>query len=135
MTDDARTLLSENIIGTLATVNADGSPWASPVHTFFDNEAMYWFSYTEKQHSQNIERDPRVSLVIFSPDLMKGPKGVYINGTAEKLDELKTVEAKQLMVDRIGKIVPAFEKATAYRLPFGKFNSGRSTGNCWYFYT
>ena len=135
MTDEARALLNENLVGAVATINADGSPWISPVHIFSDDEAVYWFSDENRQHSMNVEKDPRVSLTLFSPDASRGPKGIYINGTVSKLDVAATTEAKQLIEAKIGKIIPVFEKATAYRLPIGVFNSSKSTGNCWYFYT
>ena len=135
MFDEARAILDENILGTIATINEDGSPWSSPVHIFSDEEAVYWFSYEDKVHSINLERDPRVSLTLFSPDESRGPKGIYINGIVSKLDDESTTAAKQLMVAKIGKIPTYFEKATAYRLPIGQLNSSKSTGNCWYFYT
>ncbi len=135
MNEEARTILNENILGTVATLNEDGSPWSSPVHVFSDENAVYWFSHDTAQHSVNVEKDPRVSLTLFSPDISRGPKGVYINGQVTKLDVDETTEAKKLMVARIG-IIPAFyEKATAYRLKIGELNRGKSTGNCWYFYS
>ena len=133
--EDARAILAENILGTIATVNDDGSPWSSSVHIFSDDKAVYWFSYEDKIHSINIERDPRVSLTLFSPDESRGPKGIYINGTATKLDDKATTSAKQLMVAKIGKIPTYFEQATGYKLPIGQLNSSKSTGNCWYFYS
>jgi len=135
MGDDIRTILAENILGTIATTNEDGSPWASPVHVFSDDEAVYWFSLEDKLHSLNIERDPRVSLTLFSPDLSRGPKGIYVNGRATKLDDESTTAAKQLMIAKIGSIPPHFEHATGYRLEMGELNSSKSTGNCWYFYS
>ena len=135
MSDEARAILNENLVGAIATINKDGSPWVSPVHIFSDEEAVYWFSNEDKQHSLNIETEPRVSLTLFSPDASRGPKGVYINGIVTKLDVDSTTEAKKLIEAKIGKMIPVFEKATAYRLPIGQFNSSKTTGNCWYFYT
>ena len=135
MTDDARALFAETVLGTLATINEDGSPWATPVHVFADDTAVYWFSGTDKQHSRNIERDPRVSVAVFSPDESHGPKGAYFNGTVTVLDEAGTDYAKGLVVARIGKLPTVFEKATAYSLQIGEFNSSKSAGNCWYFYS
>lgn len=135
MSDEAKMILNENIIGSIATINKDGSPWATPVHVFSDDEAVYWFSNEDKIHSLNIERDPRVSLTVFSLDLSLGPKGVYINGTATRLDDESTTSAKQLMVAKIGKISAHFEHAAGYRLEIGQRNSSKSTDNCWYFYS
>jgi general stress protein 26 len=133
--ENAQKILAENILGTLATVNEDGSPWATPVHIFSDSKAVYWFSYEDKIHSHNIQRDPRVSVALFSPDESRGPKGIYINGNASKLDATSSTEAKQLMVPKIGKIPAYFEHATGYRLEIGVLNSSKTTGNCWYFYS
>lgn len=135
MSDEARSILSENILGTIATTNEDGSPWGTPVHVFSDDEAVYWFSLEDKLHSQNIERDPRVSLTLFSPDVSQGLKGIYVNGSAVKLNDEFTTSAKQLMVTKIGKIPANFKNATGYKLAIGQLNSGKSTTNCWYFYS
>lgn len=135
MTDEAQAILNDNLVGSIATINEDGSPWVTPVHVFSDSEAVYWFSNEDKQHSLNVDREPRVSLTLFSPDASRGPKGIYVNGIVSKLDVDATTEAKKLIEAKIGKIIPVFEKATAYRLPIGQLNRGKSTGNCWYFYT
>lgn len=135
MPEEARAILNENLVGAIATINEDDSPWISPVHIFSDDDAVYWFSDEQRQHSQNVVHDARVSLTLFSPDASRGPKGVYINGRVEKLDVEATTIAKKLIEAKIGKIIPVFEKATAYRLPIGQYNSGKSSGNCWYFYT
>lgn len=135
MSNEAREILNSNLFGTVATVNEDGSPWNSPIHVFSDEQAVYWFSSEERQHSLNVARDPRVSLTLFSTDLSQGPKGVYINGPATKLDVDATTEAKKLIEAKIGKVPPVFETAAAYRLPIGQINSGKSVGNCWYFYS
>jgi nitroimidazol reductase NimA-like FMN-containing flavoprotein (pyridoxamine 5'-phosphate oxidase superfamily) len=133
--ENARIILAENILGTIATVNEDGSPWSTPVHIFSDGESVYWFSYEDKVHSINIERDPRVSLTLFSPDESRGPKGIYLNGPVTKLDDEATTSAKQLMVAKIGKVPSYFEHATGYKLEIGQLNSSKTTGNCWYFYS
>lgn len=135
MKESIAALLAENLVGSVATINEDGSPWSSPIHIFSDDEAVYWFSTEDKQHSLNIERDARVSVTLFSPDASKGPKGLYVNGSAEKLDTEGAKAAQQLMVARIGRVLPVFETATAYRLPLGSLDEVKSTGNCWYFYS
>lgn len=135
MTEQAQIIFKENLVGAIATINEDGSPWVTPVHIVADDDAVYWFSMEDKQHSLNIARNPKVSLTLFSSDLSKGPKGVYINGTADKLDVSATTKAKKLLEARIGFIPPSFGEATAYKLKIGELNRGKSTGNCWYFYT
>ncbi len=135
MVDEAKVILNDNILGSVATLNQDGSPWISPIHVFSDDEYVYWFSKDTAIHSQNVARDPRVSLTLFSSDMSQGPKGVYINGTAELLGVDDTTESKKLIEAKLGKIPQNFVEAAAYRLKIGELNRGKSTGNCWYFYT
>ena len=126
-------ILDENLIGTLATLNEDGSPWATPVHIFADDEALYWFSKDEQQHSINISNDPRVSVALWSQT--EGTKGAYISGIATKLEADETPAALDIVVSTVGKIPPVFENTSAYRLPIGQINSSKSSENRWYFYT
>lgn len=135
MNDNIREILDGSIIGSIATVNRDGSPWSTPIHVFSDDDSLYWFSMEDKQHSVNISRDPRVSLTLFSQDTSEGPKGVYVNSEAIKLDNEAAEMAREVVVSRLGKIPSAFEGAAAYKLPMGNLDNDRSNGNCWYFYT
>ena len=128
-------LFAENILATLATVNADGTPWSTPLHVASDGEYVYWFSKESTVHSQNITRDPRVSLTLFSPDESRGPKGVYVNGQVELLRADSEQAAREIIGMRLGGFPPAFAAAKAYRLPIGAYNAEKSTGNCWYFYS
>ena len=128
-------LFAENILATLATVNADGTPWSTPLHVASDGEYVYWFSKESTVHSQNITRDPRVSLTLFSPDESRGPKGVYLNGQVELLSGDSEQAAREIIGMRLGGFPPAFAAAKAYRLPIGVYNAEKSTGNCWYFYS
>ena len=135
MTDQAQSVFDENVIGTVATVNEDGSPWVSPLHMVTDGEYIYWFSKETTIHSQNIARDGRVSLSLTSSDMSKGPKGVYVNGVAEKLSGDDDAGARAVAAKRLGSLPPVFDVASAYRLPLGTYDEQKSTGNCWYFYS
>ncbi len=132
---DARTIINENLIGAVATINADGSPWVTPVHVFSDDENVYWLSTEDKAHSQNIARDPRASLSLFSVETRTGNKGVYVNGKAEQLDAEGTDYVRGLVEQKIGMVPKIFDGAVAFRLPLGQPDEEKSTGNCWYFYS
>ena len=68
----ARTLVEENSYLTLATVGADGVPWASPVwFAARELDVFVWASKPGARHSRNIAENRRVSLVIF--DSSKAP--------------------------------------------------------------
>lgn len=126
-------ILAGNLIGTLATLNEDGSPWATPVHIFADDQALYWFSKATHQHSQNIELDQRVSVALWAKD--QGTKGAYVSGRAVKLNDEETAKALEIVVATVGTIPPVFENTSGYRLEVGQINSSKSGDNRWYFYT
>jgi putative heme iron utilization protein len=128
-----RDILSVNIVGTLATLNSDGSPWATPVHIFADDDSLYWFSKDIHQHSQNIENDPRVSVSLWAK--IDRTKGGYISSAATKLSAEETSSALQIVEKTIGHIPPYFEGTYAYKLPIGQLDPKRSSSNRWYFYS
>lgn len=133
--EQIKAIFDESVVGALATVNDDGSPWISPLHVVLGNGHIYWFSTEDKMHSRNIARDSRVSLTHFSRDTSGGPKGVYVNGRTELLDASGRKEAYELFERRLGSVPSVFKNASAYRLPLGEFSEKKSTGNCWYFYS
>jgi hypothetical protein len=73
---------------TIATVCSEGTPWNSPVSSFYDSELnFFWGSFTENIHSQNIRRDNRVFAVVYDSTAAEGTgEGVYMLGTAAELD-------------------------------------------------
>lgn len=135
MTEQAQQVFNDNVLGMIATINENGSPWISPLHLVTDGDYVYWFSKDTTVHSTNIVRYPRVSLSLFSPDTSKGPTGVYVNGQAEKLSGEADKSARQVMEKRLGSFPSNFDAASAYRLPLGAYDDEKSTGNCWYFYS
>jgi general stress protein 26 len=135
MIEQVTDIFDNNVIGVLATVHEDGSPRATPIHVATDGQSVYWFSKEDTVHSGNIARDSRVGLSLFSPDLSGGPKGVYLHGHAEVLDETGYTEARNSFERRFGSFPPHFEGWSAYRLLIGTLDEQKSTGGCWYFYT
>ena len=67
MNDDiARAILDTGIYVVLATADADGVPWASPVwFAKEDYRELYWVSYLGARHSQNIAVRPQIAMVVF----------------------------------------------------------------------
>lgn len=131
--DEVKAILKANRIGTLATLNGDGSPWATPVHIFADGSYVYWFSKDTHQHSLNITLDPRVSLALWSNS--EGTKGAYLSGLAEKLNEKGTQKAFDIVVKEIGIVPNVFENTSAYRLKIGQSDTSKTSENRWYFYS
>lgn len=137
MTEKAEAILERNYIGTLASVDEDGSPRSTPVHMAFDGRYIYWLSTPDKIHSKNIARDPRVHLSVFSPDTTQGLQGVYVKGEAEALPESEQQWIYRRVRTHVGgdKMPGSLKTSSPYRLPIGTLDEQKSTGNCWYFYS
>ena len=71
----------------LATADADGRPWASPVYFATDGRgSFYWVSSAKGRHSANIAARPEVGIVIFNSTVPIGTgQGVYIEARAEEV--------------------------------------------------
>jgi hypothetical protein len=62
----AREVLDGNLYMTLATADASGRPWATPVYFTADGTRdFYWVSSPEARHSHNIAARPEVGIVVF----------------------------------------------------------------------
>lgn len=84
----ARAIVDANVYMTLATADADGRPWASPVY-FSESryEHYYWISSPEARHSRNLAARPDLGIVIFDSQIPVGTgQAVYIEATAEALE-------------------------------------------------
>jgi pyridoxine/pyridoxamine 5'-phosphate oxidase len=85
---DARRIIDSNLYMTLATADAEGRPWASPV--WFAHEgytSFVWVSKPQARHSQNIATRPRTAIVIFDSTAgMGAAEGVYVEAEATQLD-------------------------------------------------
>lgn len=85
----ARRIIDSNSYLTLATADAHGKPWASPVWFACDNYIDFiWISRQTTRHSVNISERPQVGLVIFDSTAPIGSgQGVYVEAFAEKVPE------------------------------------------------
>ena len=131
--ESLKDILAGNFIGSIATLNSDGSPWATTVHIFADDDSLYWFSKDTHQHSQNLERDSRVSVSIWAKD--DRTKGGYISGIVTKLSIEKTTAALEIVEKTLGHIPPYFEGTYAYKLLIGQLDPKKSSPNRWYVYS
>jgi hypothetical protein len=63
----AEQILASNLYMTLATADATGVPWASPVWyaPSPDRTELFWVSRPVTQHSRNLEARPELAIVIF----------------------------------------------------------------------
>jgi nitroimidazol reductase NimA-like FMN-containing flavoprotein (pyridoxamine 5'-phosphate oxidase superfamily) len=88
----ARDLIEGSRYLVLATADAWGRPWSSPVYfAHIGFTEFYWVSSPEVTHSRNIAIRPEVSIVIFDSHATVGTgQGVYVSAIAELLEDDKT---------------------------------------------
>ena len=79
-----RKTVDANLYMTLATADAHGRPWASPVWYAHDGYAdFYWVSRPDARHSRNIASRSEISIVIFDSTVpVGGAKSVYLEAAA-----------------------------------------------------
>jgi hypothetical protein len=84
-----RTIIDANQYLTLATADALGQPWASPVfYATADYAEFYWISVPEATHSRNLAQRPQISMVIFDSTAPEGTgQAVYMSATAEQVPD------------------------------------------------
>jgi nitroimidazol reductase NimA-like FMN-containing flavoprotein (pyridoxamine 5'-phosphate oxidase superfamily) len=84
---NARELIAANRFMTLATADADGRPWASPVWFAPDDGGFLWISRPESRHSVNIAERPETALVIYDSTARPSERqALYVEAVAEQLD-------------------------------------------------
>ena len=80
-------LLSSQNTAVIATVNADGSPAATPVRYFSLGLEIFYTSWNASPKSRNLARDPRVSAGIVAPLVgQASSRGAQLFGTARTPD-------------------------------------------------
>ena len=63
----AREIVDSNLFMTLATADAEGRPWATPVYfTPHEYREFFWMSEPGSRHSRHVSARPEVSIVIFN---------------------------------------------------------------------
>ena len=65
LSDLAKRLVDEKNFATVATINPDGSPQSSVVWIKRDGDDLIFSTIRGRRKTKNIERDPRVSVVIY----------------------------------------------------------------------
>lgn len=80
-------LLSTHNMTVVATINADGSPAATPVRYYSLGFEIFYTSWNASPKSRNLRRDPRVSAAIFAPLVgQASSRGAQLFGQARTLE-------------------------------------------------
>jgi uncharacterized protein YhbP (UPF0306 family) len=85
-------IIEANSYLVLATADAGGRPWSSPVYFAHIGYAeFFWVSSPDVTHSRNIAVRPEVGIVVFDSQAAIGTgQGVYMSATAKLLDGHET---------------------------------------------
>lgn len=98
----ARALVDAGRYMTIATADADGRPWATPV--WFAHRGyreFIWVSYADARHSCNLAARSEVGIVIFDSTVAPNSgQAVYLEATAEQLDGLAAEQAIAVFAER-----------------------------------
>ena len=84
----ARAIFAANRYMTIATADASGRPWASPVWyaASADHHQVFWVSDPETRHSRNIAARPEVGIVVFDSQIAVGQAAaVYMEAVAQEV--------------------------------------------------
>ncbi len=84
---DARELIAANRYMTLATADASGRPWISPVWFAPDDGGFLWISRPDSRHSRNLAERPELELVIYDSTVSPARRqALYVEAVAKELD-------------------------------------------------
>lgn len=119
--EQMRQLLLRTQIGTLATINEDKTPYVTPMHFVYYENAIYAHGLPRGKKLENIAKDNRVGFCVYEMDeLLLDSSGrpcdtntkyesVILSGNASLVDdlELKNIILKEL----VKKYTPQLEQA------------------------
>ncbi len=94
-TEATRAIIDANSYMTLATADADGAPWASPVWFAHDQYATFlWMSHPDTRHSRNVAARREIAIVIFDSTVSPRQRNaVYVEATATLVPDAELADA------------------------------------------
>lgn len=100
--DTVRDIIETSRYLVLATADATGRPWSSPVYFApIGLTEFFWLSSPEATHSRNIAVRPEVGIVIFDSQAPIGTgQGVYMSATARFVDPDQTARGIEVFSRR-----------------------------------
>ena len=94
-TEGAHAIVDANSYMTLATADADGAPWASPVWFAHEQyETFLWMSRPGARHSRNIAVRREIAIVIFDSTVSPQQRNaVYVEAAAAIVPDTELADA------------------------------------------
>jgi len=115
----AKKILQSNIYMTLATVDKNGVPWASPVYYCMDENCNFYFiSSPKSRHIRNLKHTNRASFAIFDSHQPEGTgNGIQGSGVVHELANGDLLEGLKHYHTSFFKVVTAmFQGKAFYRM-------------------
>jgi nitroimidazol reductase NimA-like FMN-containing flavoprotein (pyridoxamine 5'-phosphate oxidase superfamily) len=95
-------IIEANQYMTLATADADGLPWASPVWYAASGDEFVWASDPTARHSRNLAVRPQLAIAIFDSHQAPGTgTGIYIAAHAEPVADEQLDRAIKIFSDKL----------------------------------
>lgn len=119
--EQAEALLERMPMGSLATLNSDGSPYVTPIHYIYDCECVYFHGLPKGQKLDNLKADPRVSMTVYEMEgLLLDPSGkpcdtntkyqsIILSGVASLVEEMP--QKKEILQKIVKKYTPHLSQA------------------------
>lgn len=107
-------LLKSEQVGTLATINEDGSPYATPMHFVFHEGKLYMHGLPAGQKIENLRRCGRVCFTVYRMD------GLILDEN-EKPCDTNTAYQSVIVRGTASLLTDADEKRAALGLIVGKY--------------
>jgi len=98
----AKEIIEKIIYITLATTDADGNPWSTPVFAAFDQYYnFYWRSGIDAIHSQNIIANRKVFISIYDSTSPWGTgEGIFMQAKSEHLLNKNEINQSLLLLEK-----------------------------------
>jgi nitroimidazol reductase NimA-like FMN-containing flavoprotein (pyridoxamine 5'-phosphate oxidase superfamily) len=98
----ATAIIDANVYMTLATADAGGTPWASPVWFAADGYRRFlWVSRPDTRHSRNVAARAEVGIVIFDSTVPEDEAAaVYLDARAEAAPEAELEPLMEVFSER-----------------------------------
>ena len=84
----------------LATISQDGTPHLTTLWFALDGQDIILETFTKSQKIKNLERDPRLTVMLEGGKVYEELKGVVINGQAQLYQDVETVHRLHMAVLR-----------------------------------
>jgi hypothetical protein len=100
--EGAREIIDGGRYMTLATADAAGVPWASPVwYAPRGYSELFWISYPDARHSRNLAERPQLSIVIFDSQVpINSGEAVYMSAVVDQPEGSELDRGLEVISDR-----------------------------------